>query len=117
MSDPVQTKAVFAQWEPLAPPLGLAILGGIVKALVGRKRSACTWWRLLLETLMDVVVNGVVAGFVGALVGLCLQGTSWSQGVQWALIGLSGFLGADLLKVLAARWHETVKKCDLPGGK
>lgn len=116
MNDPVQT-ALSGQWGHLMPPLGLAILGGIVKALVGRKRSACTWWRLLLETLLDMLVNGVVAGFVGALVGLCLQGTGWSQGVQWALIGLSGFLGADLLKVLAARWLETVKKCDLPGGK
>jgi len=108
-------KTLLDQYGHLLPPIVLAILGGIVKALLARRATNCSWPRMLVGVLVDVVVNGMVAGFVGALVGLSLQGTGWSQGVQWALIGLSGFLGADLLKVVAARWLDTVKRCELPG--
>lgn len=95
----------------MLPPLALAILGGVAKTLLGR-RQGCSPWRLLADT----AINCIVACFVGAIILLCLQAVDWNMGVKGGITGLSGFLGADLLKVMAARWLDTVKRCDLPGG-
>lgn len=112
MAPAQSTTALLDQYAHLLPPLALAVLGGIVRALSGR-RSGCSVWRLLA----DMGINSAVAVFVGAIVALCMQAVDWHPGIKGGLIGLSGWLGADLLKVMAAKWLDTVGRCTLPGGK
>jgi len=108
-ADPIQARSLFDQYAHLFPPLALALLGGVVRALAGRK-AGCSIWRLLADT----TVNAAVAVFVGAVILLCLQAVDWHPGVKGGLTGLSGWMGADLLKVLAAKWTGVVKQCGLP---
>lgn len=116
--EPGQAQPIFDQGKPLLdqyahllPPLALAVLGGVVRALAGR-RAGCSVWRLLA----DMCVNACVAVFVGAVILLCLQAVDWHPGIKGGVTGLSGWLGTDLLRVLASKWLDTVSKCTLAGG-
>lgn len=75
-----------------ALPLGLSLLGGLVKWARGGR---CSVWQLL--------VSLITAGFVGVLVHLVLSGTDIAPSIQAAVTGVCGFSAGDLLTIASRR--------------
>lgn len=92
------TEAVEALWrasEFMAGALPLAILaalGGVVRTM---QAGRCG--------LKAVSVAAVSAGFAGLVVHLLLQNSGLPNGVQAAMVGISGYASGELLKILAVR--------------
>lgn len=82
-------------------PLGLSLLGGLVKwARSGR----CSVWQLLVNLLM--------AGFVGALAHLALSGVDVAPSIKAAVTGVCGYSAGDLLTIASRRACALVSALD-----
>ncbi|MFV0420599.1 phage holin family protein [Oleidesulfovibrio sp.] len=91
------------QWIAMAAPIALAVLGGVVRQL---RRDDCSLRRLC--------VGAVTAAFTGAVVQYGLADVAMPASFKAAAIGMSGWAGGDLLKVLA---HRVCKAAETVGGK
>ena len=80
------------QCAAVALPLGLSVLGGVVK-----------WARGERGTVAALAVSVVTAGFVGLLAHFALEGSSLAEGTKACLIGISGYAGGDILQVASKR--------------
>ena len=85
----------------LAPVLFLSVLGGVV-AQINRPREQFSWWWLL--------VGIIVAAFVGLVVHLLLQSTSFPPGIKGAACAISGYASRDVLSILKKRFLRSLKK-------
>lgn len=80
------------QLAAAALPVGLAVLGGVVK-----------WARGDRCTVAGLMVGMVTAGFVGLLVNFALDGVALGDGMKACVIGVCGYAGGDILQVASKR--------------
>jgi hypothetical protein len=96
-------------WLEAVPAVGLAVLGGVVRALIARKRRECPLRMLLL----DVLVGALTAGFTGFITWLLLESSPIPGGIQAGIVGMAGYSGPQLLQVFSRKLLAGADKCDL----
>lgn len=96
-------------WLEATPAVGLAILGGVVRVLIARKRRDCP----IRVLLLDIVVGALTAGFAGFVTWLLLESTSIPGGIQAGIVGMAGYSGPQLLSVFSRRLLREADKCGL----
>ncbi|EHJ49526.1 hypothetical protein DFW101_3530 [Solidesulfovibrio carbinoliphilus subsp. oakridgensis] len=101
--------ASLYHWLEALPAVGLAVLGGVVRALIAHKRKACP----LRVLLLDVVIGAVTAFFAGFVTWLLLESTSIPGGIQAGIVGMAGFSGPQLLSIFSRKLLAGAEKCDL----
>ena len=89
----------------LVPVIILAGLGGIVNYLNRPRAEFSIWW---------LAVGLITAIFVGIVIHYLLQATTWPDGIQAAVVSLSGYASRDVLYILKARLIKNVCRGDLP---
>ncbi len=98
---PEWVQELITESGKLLPVLFFAILGGIVNQ-INRPREQFSWWWLL--------VGIVTAAFVGIVVHLLLEPTSFPSGLKSATIGISGYASREVLSLLKKRVLRRLKK-------
>jgi len=99
----------IVQWIDAVPAVALACAGGVVRALMAKRRRSCRPVVLLL----DLLVSAVVAAFAGAVTYFFLDGADISQGVKAGLCGMAGYSGTELLRVFSRRLLIAAGDCDV----
>jgi hypothetical protein len=99
----------FRQWIDALPAVALASAGGVVRALVVKRRKTCR----VITVFMDLAISAVVAAFAGAITYFFLEGSAMGPGIRAGLCGMAGYSGTELLRVLSRRLVASAKDCDL----
>jgi hypothetical protein len=99
----------IVQWLDAVPAVALACMGGVVRALVARRKKTCR----PIVIVMDLAVSAVVAAFAGAVTYFFLDSADISQGVKAGLCGMAGYSGTELLRVFSRRMLVAAGDCDV----
>ena len=97
------------QWLDAVPAIALASAGGVVRALVAKRRKTCR----VIAVLMDLAISAVVAAFAGAVTYFFLEGSAMGPGIRAGLCGMAGYSGTELLRVFSRRMLSAARDCDL----
>lgn len=82
----------------IVPVIILAMLGGVVRSVQAGSYG-----------LRAVLFAAISAGFTGVIMSLLLQHSGLPNGVQAALVGVSGYASGEILKILAYRLCRMVR--------
>lgn len=89
--------------------MALAVVGGVVRALIAHKKKTCP----LRVLLLDILIGAMAAFFAGFVTWLLLESTSIPGCIQAGIVGMAGYSGPQLLAVFSRRLLREADKCEL----
>ena len=85
-------------FEPLLPPILLALFGGIARFCLGKN-----------HTLRQLIGGLIVSGFAGAIASLLLADAPFSLHTKIAIGGMAGYMGGWFLDAVARRMVRKIE--------